>query len=122
MIRVLGTQFNKLLHPHGVFLVRYGGQGVAPDIIFSVTAFLTLYLLSWAVLSSLVSFSGLDFQTSISAAAAALTNVGPAIGINNHYSDFNDINKILLSFGMLIGRLELFIVFVFLVPSFWKEN
>ena len=121
MLKFLKTQLDKLLHPHGVFVVRYENNNISSDIIFSVTSFFTLYLISWALLSSLIALTGSDFQVSISTAAASLTNVGPAVGMNANYQDFSSITKILMSIGMLVGRLELFIFFVFLLPSFWRD-
>ena len=73
----------------------------------------------------MLSLDGLDFITSISAAATAISNVGPGlgeiIGPNGNFSDLSDFSKMSLSFGMLLGRLELFAVLVLFFPSFWKN-
>ncbi len=121
VLKFLKTQLDKLLHPHGVFVVRYENNVISSNIIFSVTAFVTMYLISWALLSALISLTGFDFQVSMSTAAASLTNVGPAVGMNVNYQDFPSITKILISLGMLLGRLELFVFFVILLPSFWRD-
>ncbi|MEE8123983.1 MAG: potassium transporter TrkG, partial [Alphaproteobacteria bacterium] len=67
----------------------------------------------------------LDFLTSVSGAAAAIANVGPGlgpvIGPAGTFSSLPDMAKWLLSFGMLLGRLELFTVLVLLMPSFWRN-
>ena len=73
----------------------------------------------------LLSISGLDFITSISGAASSISNVGPGlgdiIGPNGNYKNIPDISKWILSFGMLLGRLELFAVLVLFFPSFWRN-
>jgi trk system potassium uptake protein TrkH len=121
----LKSQLNRLIHPHGVFPVTYDGHEVSSEIVLSVTAFLGLYLVTWFVLSVALSISGLDFQTSVSAAATALTNVGPGvgpiIGPSGTFSALSDSNKWLLSGGMLLGRLELFTLFVLVTPRFWRD-
>jgi trk system potassium uptake protein len=121
----LKSQLNRLIHPHGVFPVTYDGHEVSSDIVLSVTAFLGLYLVTWFALSVALSISGLDFQTSVSAAATALTNVGPGlgpvIGPSGTFGPLPAIDKWLLAGGMLLGRLELFTLFVFITPRFWRD-
>ena len=73
MLSFLKSQTNRLIHPNGVFPVVYDGREVSSEIILSVTAFLALYLISWFGLTVALAATGLGFQTSISAAAAALT-------------------------------------------------
>ena len=69
--------------------------------------------------------TGLDFITAVSAAATAISNVGPGlgeiIGPNGNFSSLSSFSKLSLSFGMLLGRLELFAVLVLFFPSFWKN-
>jgi trk system potassium uptake protein TrkH len=121
----LKSQANRLLHPHGVFPVIYDGREVSTSIILSVTAFLGLYLVSWFALSVALALTGLGFQTSLSAAATALTNVGPGlgpiVGPAGNFSSLSDPAKWMLAGGMLIGRLELFTIFILLTPRFWRD-
>ena len=121
----LKSQANRLLHPHGVFPVIYEGREVSSSIVLSVTAFLGLYLVSWFALSVAVSLTGLGFQTSLSAAATALTNVGPGlgpiVGPAGNFSSLGDAAKWLLAGGMLLGRLEVFTLFVVITPRFWRD-
>ena len=75
--------------------------------------------------SSILSLNGLDFITSISGSASAISNVGPGlgdiIGPNGNFANLPDFSKLSLSLGMLLGRLELFAVLVLFFPSFWKN-
>jgi trk system potassium uptake protein len=125
MLSFLKSQTNRLIHPHGVFPVVYDGREVSSEIILSVTAFLALYLISWFGLTVALAATGLGFQTSLSAAAAALTNVGPGlgpiVGPAGNFSSLGDMAKWLLAGGMLLGRLELFTLFVLVTPRFWRD-
>jgi trk system potassium uptake protein TrkH len=76
-------------------------------------------------LAILLSICGLEFLSAISGAATSISNVGPGlgemIGPNGNFKSIPDISKWILSFGMLLGRLELFAVLVLFIPSFWKN-
>ena len=84
-----------------------------------------LYFFIFFVLAILLSLSGLDFVTSISGSATAISNVGPGlgsmIGPDGNFSNLPNFSKLSLSLGMLLGRLELFAVLVLFFPSFWKN-
>jgi trk system potassium uptake protein TrkH len=77
------------------------------------------------LLAMLLSITGLDFLSAISGAATSISNVGPGlgemIGPNGNFKEVSDFSKWLLSFGMLLGRLELFAVLVLFFPSFWRN-
>ena len=82
----------------------------------SVIIFVFSFLFIFLIISIFLSISGLDFITAISGAASAISNVGPGlgdiIGPNGNYKSLPDVSKWILSFGMLLGRLELFAVLV----------
>jgi len=84
-----------------------------------------MYILIFILAAIILSFLGLDFLTAISAAAAAISNVGPGlgnlIGPNGNYEIIPMEAKWVLSLTMLIGRLELFTFLVLLSFSFWKK-
>ena len=73
----------------------------------------------------LLSITGLDFLSAISGAATSISNVGPGlgdvIGPNGNFKSIPEVSKWILSFGMLLGRLELFAVLILFFPSFWKD-
>ena len=91
----------------------------------SVISFIYLYIIIFFFITALLSVSGLDFVTSISAAATSISNVGPGlgniIGPNGNFSQIPDISKWILSIGMILGRLELFAILVLFLPSFWQK-
>ena len=119
------VQLYHLIQPNGVFVPRYDGKPISETISASVLGFFTLFAFSFMVLATALSSFGLDFLTSMSAAAQALANVGPGlgkiIGPTGTYEALPDGAKWLICIGMIVGRLELFTVFVLLTPRFWMR-
>lgn len=124
MATMLRTQLMRLIHPRGVFPRTYGGRVLPDEIISSVVVFLAFFMICYSALTVALMAFDLDFLTSASAAATSLANVGPGlgpiIGPAGNFSTLPDGAKWLLSFGMLLGRLELFTVLVLFVPRFWR--
>ncbi len=120
----LKNQIKKLISPNSVIITKYNNQKISDDFINSVIIFIFSFLFIFLMIAMLLSISGLDFITSISGAASSISNVGPGlgdmIGPNGNYKDIPDLSKWILSFGMLLGRLELFAVLVLFFPSFWR--
>lgn len=120
----LKTQVRRLMHPHGVFSVRYEGKPIDAGVVSAVMSFLFLFFFVFAVSATLLSILGLDLVTSFSAAGTALANVGPGlgetIGPTGSFAPLPDAAKWILAVTMLMGRLELFTVLVMLTPRFWK--
>ena len=121
----LKNQLKKLISPNSIIISKYNNQNITDDFIKSVIIFIFSFIFLFLIISILLSISGLDFLTSISGAASAISNVGPGlgemIGPNGNYKNIPDISKWILAFGMLLGRLELFAVLVLFFPSFWRE-
>ncbi len=121
----LKNQVKKLISPNSVIITKYNNQKISDSFIHSVIIFIFSFLFIFFMISLLLSISGLDFITSISGAASSISNVGPGlgdmIGPNGNYKDIPDLSKWILSFGMLLGRLELFAVLVLFFPSFWRN-
>lgn len=119
------AQLHRLLQPNGVFLPRYDHKPISDSISGSVLSFFALFSFCFMVLAVSLSFFGLDFLTSMSAAAQTLANVGPGlghiIGPAGNYATIPDGAKWLIAFGMIMGRLELFTVIVILTPYFWRD-
>ena len=88
-------------------------------------AFFVVFVVSIGVLSVLLGMTGLDFTTSLSGAATALANVGPGLGDTigpaGSFAGINDTAKWLLAAGMLVGRLELMVVYALFTLQFWRR-
>lgn len=123
-LMMLRNQLRQMRHVHGVFTNFYNGRYVTDDIVRSVIAFSFYFALTVAVLALSLSMCGLDFVTSVSAAATAVANVGPGlgdiIGPAGNFSSLPDAAKWSLTLGMLLGRLEIMTVLILLTPAFWR--
>ncbi|MGL4249571.1 MAG: TrkH family potassium uptake protein [Aeromonas sp.] len=118
-------QTRQLMHPSGVFPQKYNGRTVNDAIIRSMISFVLAYFAIILLIATLLGAIGLDPLTSISSAITAVANVGPGmgpvVGPSSNFASLPDSAKWLLSFGMLLGRLEILTVSVLFFPSFWRQ-
>ncbi len=119
------AHFKKLLRPSGIFIPRYNGAPIDESVTGSVLSYLFLFVVCFVILALCLTLTGLDFVTAVSGAGTAMANVGPAlgpiIGPSGTFQELPDVSKWLLTFGMLLGRLELFAVLVLFSPRFWSQ-
>ena len=118
------AQLRRIRSPHGIFTPRYDGRPVTEEVLASVMTFFMFFTLTLGLVSVALSMTGLDFVTSVSGAAAALGNIGPGlgdiIGPAGNFSSLNDTSKWILTVAMLLGRLELMVVYVIFTVKFWR--
>lgn len=115
-------EIRRLLHPNGVFAVKLGHQPVGDRVVEAVWGFCSVYVFTFAVLLLLLLGTGLDFVTAFSALTACMNNLGPGLGeVASHYGNMSATVKWILSFAMLLGRLEVFTLLVLLTPMFWRR-
>jgi trk system potassium uptake protein TrkH len=119
------SHFLHLMSPNRVVTLIYNRRRLPDDVPFSVVAFLAIYMTTVGLFTVVLTAIGLDLITALSAAAAAVGNVGPGlgdiIGPVGNYSGLPNSAKWVLSFAMLLGRLGLFTVLVLLRPEFWRS-
>lgn len=112
----------RLVHPNALLSIRLGEQVISDQVMNAVWAFFSLYVLSFAIIGLALSAVGIDWITAFSAAAACLNNLGPALGAAaDNYASLNASAKWILSFAMLLGRLELFTLLVLFTGTFWRN-
>tara|TARA_Y100000816_G_scaffold90611_1_gene62532 strand:- start:3275 stop:4573 length:1299 start_codon:yes stop_codon:yes gene_type:complete len=125
LFQFFSNQIKKIIYPHGIFNLTYQKQNIDDKFMSSVISFIYLYIIIFFIVTALLSLTGLDFVTSISAAATSISNVGPGlgetIGPNGNFSNLSDYSKWILSLTMILGRLELFAILVLFLPSFWRK-
>jgi trk system potassium uptake protein TrkH len=125
LFKYILLHLKKMVQPHMVLNAKFNGKKVPESTYESVMIFFFIYIITFASSALLLSFSGLDFLTCISAAASSISNVGPGlgeiIGPNGNYSTLNDYSKLILIITMLLGRLEMLTILILFVPSFWKN-
>ena len=111
-----------LVHPRAEIPVRLGRQVVAPRVVFAVLAFMSFYGASLIAVVFLLTLSGLDLLTALSAAIACLNNTGPGlgqVGPATTYAGLTTFQIWVCTAAMLLGRLELFTLVVVLNRRFW---
>ncbi len=125
LFAAIKVQIQRIHSPHGVFAPRFQGRVLTADTMNSVMAFFFAFILGIGVVGVMLSFTGLDFITSVSGAATALANVGPGLGSTigpaGNFASLNDTAKWTLSAAMLVGRLEMMVVLVLLTRRFWRD-
>jgi trk system potassium uptake protein TrkH len=114
----------KTVYPSSVIVARYQGRTIDDELILSVYTFIGIYVFVFFCIGLAITAWGYDWVTAFSATIACLSNVGPGlgpiVGPAGNFKDFPDAVLWLLSFAMLVGRLELFTVLVLLLPRFWR--
>ena len=117
-------ELKRTIHPAAVIPVKYGKKSISQQVIFNVMAFFLIYILIFSFGVIAMALLGLDFETSVGASIASLGNIGPGIGgvgpVEN-YAFIPPLGKWILSFLMLLGRLELFTVLIIFSPAFWRK-
>ncbi|MBC7138649.1 MAG: TrkH family potassium uptake protein [Defluviimonas sp.] len=124
LLGAIRAQIRRLHSPHRVQPIRLGGRVVDAEVLSSVMAFFTLFMVSFGVLIVALSLTGLSSQTAMTAAWTSIANIGPAwgpeVGATGAMHGFPESAKWLMIAGMFLGRLELLSVFVLLMPRFWR--
>jgi trk system potassium uptake protein TrkH len=122
LLRQGRREIDRLLHPNAVLPIKLNKRPVSDGVINAVWGFFALYVISFVSLGLLMMMTGSDIVTAFSATAACLNNLGPGLGdVASNYQTVSDPGKWILSFTMLLGRLELFSLLVVLTPAFWKR-
>lgn len=125
LFRITRIQIRMIRSPSAVFRARYEGRSVDEDVVSGVITFFVFYALTVGLLAVALSLYGLDLETSISGALTAVANVGPGVGDTigpaGNFASLPDGAKLLLCFGMYVGRLEMLTVYVLLTATFWRE-
>ncbi len=126
ILKTVGVRIRTLIQPHGVFVPRYGNRAISDDVLISVLVFIGLFLISAVICTLILSLTGLDLITSLSAAFSSIANVGPGlgsvIGPDKTFIFLPDTAKWVLILAMMMGRLEFISVIVLFSPFLWKKN
>ena len=124
LLKQARRELTRILHPRAINPVVVGNQVIENNVIFAVLAFMLIYGAALTWLTLLLLLSGLDIITAFTAVVACINNTGPglnAVGPATTYGHLNPFETWVLSFAMLIGRLELFSVLVLFTPGFWRR-
>ena len=123
MVQIIRKELRKVTHPRSANAVKYEGKVLTPEAMAGVTNYFALYMAILAavlVVVSCDSAAGLTFEANLSATVSCLNNVGPAYGIAaGGYYMYSDLSKLVFSFAMLVGRLEIYPILLTFSPSTW---
>lgn len=119
-------EFKRMIHPQAVIPLRINGKVIPKEVVFTVLAFVILYLIIFTVSTLAMTMLGLSWDSSMGACATTMAGIGPGLGdIGGPVGNFSQVplaGKWILSFLMLLGRLELFSILILFSPEFWKNN
>ena len=114
----------RIVHPHAITTVKLGGKAVPQEILSSIWGFFILYLAIFVASAMIMASLGLDIISAFSSVAACIFNIGPGlelVGPVKNYLAVPLLGKWVLIFCMLLGRLEIYTVFVLLMPAYWRK-
>ncbi len=121
MFKLAAKEIKKFIHPNAQINIKLNKRSVTESTLVSVWGFFSLYVIAFIFIMIALMFTGLDQVSSFSATVASINNLGPALGeVATNYSDINDSAKWILSFSMLLGRLEILTLMALLHRAFWR--
>ena len=122
--KTVSRELHRLLYPHGVRPVRVGRKVFKPDVVANIMAFGCVYSFAFIIGIFVMAHYGYDLVTAMSASVSMLSNMGPAlgdVGPAQNWAHLPDPAKWIMSFLMLLGRLELFSVVILFTPWVWRK-
>ena len=125
LVKNIGREIKKMLHPRSVGTVRFEGKAVDEQTLSGVNTYFTLYILCIFAVFLLICFEPFGFETNFTATVSCFNNVGPGlggVGPASSYAAYSDFSKIILSVAMLLGRLEIFPLLIAFSPSVWLKK
>jgi trk system potassium uptake protein TrkH len=125
LVKASINDMRRMLHPNAVTSVQFEGKPLSERNIQGVHAFLAVYMMIFTVSFLLLSLEQFDLVTTFTALAACINNIGPGlemVGPTGNFAAFSPASKLLLSFNMLVGRLEVFPMILLFAPSIWKRR
>ena len=125
VFQALRRAFTRLVYPHAMQPLCFGDRIIEQDVFDSVVIYFIAFFLVYGLTILALSLAGQDFITALTGAQTALTNVGPGLGETigpaGNFSPLGEFELWLLSFVMLLGRLEIMTVLILFTPVFWRD-
>ena len=124
LLRISRSEMQRRIHPNAIIPVRYNKTNVNSDTILNVQAFFIFYIITFVIGTLLMVLAGLDLKSAAGGTASCLGGIGPGLGVVgaiNNYANVYVFGMYVLSFIMLLGRLEIFTLLMIFTKSFWKQ-
>ena len=125
LFKGLRRNIRQMMNPRKVELVRNNGDVVDEKVLANTNAYLSAYVIIIFAVFAIISLDGFSTGTNFSAVLACFNNIGPgleAVGPTCNFSAYSDLSKLVLSWAMLAGRLEIFPILVLFAPGTWKRR
>ena len=125
LIKTAFREIRQQINPREVRVIRCDNVTMPASVAYGVTSYFAIYMLIMLVSTLLVALDGCDFTTTFTSVVSCLNNIGPGLGMvgaTGNYAHFSVFAKLILSFDMMAGRLELYPLLIALSPSIWKKN
>lgn len=125
LIKTAFTELKRNTYPNRIVSVHFENKPVKGQIIQAVTNYLIIYIVIFVIVVFIISIETPDFTSAFSAVAATFNNIGPGLGIvgpDANFSLFSPFIKVLLSFVMIMGRLEIFPILILFYPGIWRRS
>ena len=113
------------LHPNRFVPITISNRSVPQEVVTNIVNYIFLYICVVFAGAMVISLNGFDLMTTLSSVITCVGNVGPGfnlVGPSMNFSVFSDFSKVILSFLMIAGRLELFTFFMLFSPHYWNAN
>lgn len=124
LLKTIRRDIAKIIHPRSVYTIKVDGKTIDDDTLSGVMTFFFAFIAIFALSVLVVSLDGKDMISNFTAVATCIGNVGPGLGIvgpMGNFSEYSVLSKSVLSFCMLVGRLEIFPILLLFAPTFWKR-
>ncbi len=125
LFKLVLVEIKRMLHPRAVTSVKFEGKAVDKQTLHSVAIYFAVYVFCIIAVFLAVSFEPFGFESNFSAVLATFNNIGPGlgeVGPTGSFAAYTPFSKIMFSFAMLLGRLEIFPLVIALSPSTWRKN
>lgn len=122
LFKSVSKQVKKMIHPRSVGRIHFEGKAVDEETLNSASTYFVVYMICLLMAFLLISFEPFGFETNFSEVVSCFNNIGPgfgAVGPASNFSAYTDFSKLVLTFAMLFGRLEIFPLIIFISPSTW---
>lgn len=124
LFKSIKHEIRKVIHPRSVNTIKYNGKTVDDSVVSGVKSYLFIHMVIFSISFLIISLDGFDLISNFSAVLSSINNIGPGLGVvgpMGSYADYSVLSKIVLSFTMLFGRLEIFPLLILFTPTFWKR-
>lgn len=125
LFKTIRREIKQMLRPRSVSVIKFEDKEVEQKTVSGVSVYLAIYMVCILAVFLVISLEPFDLETNFSATVSCFNNVGPAFGAAgplSSYADYSALSKLVLSFAMLFGRLEIFPLLIFFSPATWRKK